>query len=130
MIERTSDKRVFTSERKVFFFILIAIVAVLFFSTVVMLLWNNILAEVLNISTITFGQALGILILSKILFGGWRGGWGGGRHHWKNRMQQKWSSMTPAEREKFKEQWQKRCGPWGSSFDKKDTPTTNTSDLT
>jgi hypothetical protein len=115
--------------KKVLFFIVIAAAAIIVFGGLVMLLWNNILAEVLNISTITFGQALGILLLSKILFGGWRGGWGGGRHHWKNKMREKWSGMTPEEREKFKEQWQKRCGSWGSPFNKRETTSPNASDL-
>jgi Ca2+/H+ antiporter, TMEM165/GDT1 family len=108
--------------RKVLVFILIAVVAIILFGTIVMWLWNNVLAVVLNIPVITFGQALGILVLSKILFGGWRGGgWGGGRHHWKNRMREKWSAMTPEEREKFKEQWQRRCGPWRTTFNQPET---------
>ena len=93
-------------------FLLIAVAAVVLFSGAVMLLWNNILAGVLKISTITFPQALGILVLSKILFGGFRGGWGGNRHRWGHGMSEKWAAMTPEERIKFKEQWQKRCGPW------------------
>jgi Ca2+/H+ antiporter, TMEM165/GDT1 family len=105
-------KRGFWAKRIVFF-ILIAAVAILVFGSAVMLLWNNILAPVLNISTISFAQALGILILSKILFGGFRGGWGHRRHQWKQGMMQKWNTMTPVEREKFKEEWQKRCGGWG-----------------
>jgi hypothetical protein len=99
--------------RRIAVFILLAIVAVLVFSGVVMLLWNNVLAQVTNVSTITFVQALGILVLSKILFGGFRGGWGGRRYYWKQRMTQKWNNMTPEEREKFKQEWQKRCGGWG-----------------
>ncbi len=99
--------------RRILFFILIGALAIFVFSSVVMLLWNNILAPVLNISTITFVQALGILVLSKILFGGFRGGWGPRRHYWKQRMMQKWNTMTPDEREKFKQEWQKRCGGWG-----------------
>ena len=115
--------------KKVLFFIVIAAAAIIIFGGAVMLLWNNILAGVLNISTITFGQALGILLLAKILFGGWRGGWGGNRHHWKNKMREKGSAMTPEEREKFKEQWQKRCGTWGGTFSRRETPASNTSDL-
>ncbi|HEV8286762.1 MAG TPA: hypothetical protein VGQ09_20775 [Chitinophagaceae bacterium] len=99
--------------RRILFFILFGAFAIFVFGTVVMLLWNNILAPVINISTITFWQALGILVLSKILFGGFRGGWGSRRHYWKQRMMQKWSNMTPEEREKLKQEWQRRCGSWG-----------------
>jgi hypothetical protein len=99
--------------RRVFVFILIGVVAILVFGEVVMLLWNNVLAAATNVHTITFLQALGLLVLSKILFGGFRGGWGPRRSYWKNRMQQKWNNMTPDEREKFKQEWQRRCGKWG-----------------
>ena len=99
--------------RRIAAFILLAVVAILVFGGVVMLLWNNVLAQVTNVSTITFVQALGILVLSKILFGGFRGAWGGRRYYWKQRMTQKWNNMTPEEREKFKQEWQKRCGGWG-----------------
>jgi len=98
---------------RILFFILIAAVAILVFGGVVMLLWNNVLATVTNVHTITFVQALGILVLSKILFGGFRGGWGPRRYYWKQRMAQKWNNMTPEEREKFKQEWQRRCGGWG-----------------
>ena len=99
--------------RRIFLMILIGAVALLIFGGVVMLLWNNVLAQVVPISVITFWQALGILALSKILFGGFRGGWGSRPHYWKQGMMQKWNSMTPEEREKFKPQWQQRCGKWG-----------------
>jgi len=98
---------------RIIFFILIAAIAVIVFGGLVMLLWNNVLAQVTNVSPITFVQALGILVLSKILFGGLRGGWGPRRYYWKQRMMQKWNNMTPEEREKFKQEWQRRCGSWG-----------------
>ncbi|HEY0433188.1 MAG TPA: hypothetical protein VGC95_04915 [Chitinophagaceae bacterium] len=98
--------------RRVFLFILFAACAIVVFGGIVMLLWNNVLVPVLAIHTITFWQALGILALSKILFGGFRGAWSGKRNYWKQRMQQKWSSMTPDEKERFKQEWQKRCGGW------------------
>ena len=56
------------------FAILAGLAGVAAFSGIVMLLWNGVLHTVLNIGTITFLQAAGILLLSKILFGGFRGG--------------------------------------------------------
>ena len=86
----------------------IAIAALLSF--VVMELWNHLLPEVVGARTITFWQALGLLILSKILFGGFRRGgppaWG-----WKRRMAERWEKMTPEEREKFRAGWG-HCGHW------------------
>jgi len=85
---------------------------------VVMSLWNNVLVTVLNVTSINFWQAIGLLILSKILFGGFRGGWRGGRGgHWKKEWQEKWEAkmqnMTPEEREKIKQEWRNRCRVWG-----------------
>ena len=91
------------------------IVATILFSVIVMSLWNAILPVVLGVKAITLTQALGILILSKILFGGFgHRRWGGGRHQqWRN-MQNKFANMTPEEREKFKGEWRNRCGNrWG-----------------
>lgn len=88
----------------IFFFLLV--VAALSF--IVMLLWNSILPDAVNAGTINFWQALGLLVLGKILFGGF-GGWRNKRHHWRERMQEKWQHMTPEEREKFKEHLQARC---------------------
>ena len=90
-------------------------IAILVFGLVVMSLWNNILTVVTGVKAITFLQALGILVLSKILFGGFAGGgrWRGSQA-WKEKMKQRWDKMTPEEREKFKTEWRNRCGGrWG-----------------
>ena len=96
--------------KKGLMFLTFFIAAVLLFGAVVMGLWNAILPAVLGVKAITFVQALGILILSKILFAGFgRRGWHGGRQ-WRHNIQEKWSGMTPEEREKFKAEWKNRCG--------------------
>lgn len=79
---------------------------------VVMALWNAILPAVLGVKTITFLQALGILLLSKILFGGFKGGapFTRSRQAWKMKMQEKFGNMTPEQKEKFKAEWKTRCG--------------------
>ena len=98
--------------KKGLMFLVFFIAAVLLFGAIVMGLWNAILPPVLGVKPITFIQALGILLLSKILFGGFgRRGWHKGRHQqWRHSMQEKWSNMTPEEREKFKAEWRNRCG--------------------
>jgi len=92
------------------------IAAVIVFGAIVMGLWNAILPNVIGVKAITFFQALGILLLSKILFGGFghRGSWNGrGRNQWKKRMQEKLATMSPEDKEKFKQEWRRRCGrPW------------------
>lgn len=86
-------------------------IAVLLFGWLVMALWNAILPAVLGVKTITFLQALGILVLSKILFGGFGGGrrWRGSPA-WREKMKKRWDNMTPEEREQFKAGWKNRCG--------------------
>ncbi|MEO6670716.1 MAG: hypothetical protein ABIN36_14640 [Ferruginibacter sp.] len=94
---------------KIFFIVIIAFLA---FSAAVMWLWNAILPEIIGVKSISFIQALGILLLSKILFGGFRGG-GAWTAHRRSRwleMQEKKAAMTPEEREKFKSEWKSRCG--------------------
>ncbi len=81
-------------------------------SLAVMYLWNYTLAVVLHISTINFWQAAGLLLLSKILFGGFGGKNPGWQRHWKNDLQGKWQKMNPEEREKFKQEWKNKCRSW------------------
>jgi Ca2+/H+ antiporter, TMEM165/GDT1 family len=98
-----------------FMIVVFGVAAIALFSFIVMSLWNSILPGVIHVGTITFWQAAGILLLGKILFGGFPGGRGGwGRHpRWRGKMMEKWQNMTPEEREKFKQQWRERCGHWG-----------------
>ncbi|HMC99291.1 MAG TPA: hypothetical protein VKH37_04030, partial [Ferruginibacter sp.] len=58
-----------------------------------------------------------IFALSKILFGFNKGWGGGGRGRWGRRMDQKWNNMSPEEREKFREKWNRHCGKWGRQTD-------------
>ncbi|MDP2335490.1 MAG: hypothetical protein Q8N05_03365 [Bacteroidota bacterium] len=89
-------------------FIPIAIVAgVYLFGNLVMFLWNSILPAVFGFGTITFWQALGLLVLSKILFGGFSGHHG--RRHSCHHRGDQWRHLTPEEKEKMKEEWRSRC---------------------
>lgn len=92
-------------------FILFAIVAALVLSFVAMHLWNWLMPPLFGLRLISFSQALGLLVLSRLLLGGFRGHWGGGMH-WRGRMMERWSQMTPEEREKFRSGLQGRCGPF------------------
>ena len=76
--------------------------ALALFSFVVMALWNAVLPAVTGLHAITFIQALGLLVLSRILFGGLRG-WGRRGGHWRARMHARWQQMTPEERERFRD---------------------------
>ncbi|MBK8565194.1 MAG: hypothetical protein IPN76_18095 [Saprospiraceae bacterium] len=99
----------FMPRRKKFVFIPFAIVGfVLLVGWVVMLLWNAILPKVVTgVSALTYWQAVGLLVLSKILFSGFKGGGpqGPGKLHFR----EKWRNMSEDERVKFKEAWRERC---------------------
>ncbi len=79
-------------------------------SAIVMLLWNAIVPALFTtVPAINYLQALGLLVLCRILFGGLRGhgGWRGRLHghrhghgHGHERWA-KWQAMTPEEREQF-----------------------------
>ena len=100
--------------RRVIGFILIAIFGVLLFGNIVMWLWNALMPVIFHLPIITFPQALGLLVLSKILFSSFRGG-GPGRFGGR-RIREKWMDMTPEEREKFKQEWGHRhFGRFGES---------------
>ena len=82
----------------------------LLFAFIVMGLWNALLPAVLGVNTITFIQALSILLLSKILFGGFRRGSSERGRQWKMKFQEKMASMTLEEKEKFQSEWKNRFG--------------------
>ncbi|WP_038489097.1 hypothetical protein [Janthinobacterium agaricidamnosum] len=74
----------------------------------VMLLWNAVVPGVFaGSNTIDYWHALGLLLLCRILFGGFRGhgGWNQ-RHHW-----QRWQAMTEEEREQFRKNMASVCQP-------------------
>lgn len=77
-------------------------------------LWNGVLADVLGVKTITYWQALGLLVLSKILFGGFPCGgrkFGGrGRDHLL--AHKHWESLEPEQRERLREEMRHRFGDW------------------
>ncbi|WP_410013627.1 hypothetical protein [Sodalis sp. C49] len=92
--------------------LVMAVVAILAVTTLVMLLWNALLPVIFGVKSIGFFQALGLLILCKILFGGF-----GGRGMFGRRgqeMRARWMAMSPEEREAFIKQrgMGHRQGPW------------------
>jgi hypothetical protein len=90
-------------------FALIAVAALAALGALVMALWNALLPGLFGWPVLGFWQALGLMLLSRLLLGGWRGGWGhrGGMHGpWGHR----WSQMTDEERAKFRDSMRQRFG--------------------
>jgi len=77
---------------------------------VVMHLWNWLLPALFGWRQITFWQALGLLVLCRILFGGFGGGNSDGSKFRRRRTEQ-WEAMTPEERDGFRQRMRTRCGP-------------------
>jgi len=100
-------KKIFYKMPRAARFIFIPIMAAAFLSLVslvVMLLWNNLLPQIIHVEAINFWQAAGIFILCKLLFGfGRMGGFGRDKMDFKNRMAERVKTMTPEERERFKD---------------------------
>ncbi|HTS76699.1 MAG TPA: hypothetical protein VMG40_10875 [Bryobacteraceae bacterium] len=115
------------TRRKLFKFAPFAIVGIAALiaigGAIVMGLWNALLPPLFGWPTVTFWQALGILVLARILFGSHN--FRGPRvrrsmmEHMKDQMSdrmffERWSRMTPEERERFRgglrEDVRARCG--------------------
>lgn len=89
-------------------FLLIPIVIFFTIGLIVMLLWNYLMPVIFGFKVITYIQALGLFLLSRILFGGI--GFGNKKPPFANsRFREKMMNMTPEERQQFKEQWKARC---------------------
>ena len=73
---------------------------------VVMHLWNWLLPPLFGWKTLGFWQALGLLVLCRVLFGGLGGHGRGPKRHWQGRCKK----MTPEEREKFRQQMREWSG--------------------
>jgi hypothetical protein len=109
-------------------FVFIPIMAAAFLSLVsllVMLLWNNLLPQIIHVEPVNFWQAAGIFILCKLLFGfGRMGGFGRDKMHFKQRLAERVKTMTPEERERFKERLGNRRFDWCEGMRKGDNKNT------
>jgi hypothetical protein len=76
---------------------------------VVRQLWNWLLPNLFGFHQINFWQALGLLALCRILFGGF-GFHGRSRSHVGRRMRENWQHMTPEEREQFRQRIRTKWG--------------------
>jgi hypothetical protein len=120
-------------KRKWIFFKILKVIAIVLiagslFTLLLMSIWNAVIPDIFHgAPIITFWQALGLLVLSRILFGGRWGKPGWARHHhgdgppwkghWRQHLHNKWTNMTPEERDKWREHIKRRCGKWGMNLE-------------
>jgi hypothetical protein len=89
--------------------LLIVVLAISAFGYAVMSLWNWVVPPVTGWHALNFAQAIALLVLSRILFGGFRRhGW-----RWRHHLRERWEHMTPSERERFRASYGDRCGGRG-----------------
>jgi hypothetical protein len=99
--------------KKLIFIAPLAILGILLFifigGEIVLHLWNWLLPPLFGWRLITFWQALGLLVLCRILFGGlgWRGS---GHSSFRHRIDERCKQMTPEEREQFRQRMRERFG--------------------
>jgi hypothetical protein len=93
-------------------FALMGVTAAAAFNFLFMSLWNWVTPAVFGWRAIDFWQSLGLLVLSRILFGGFRRG-PGSSMRWRRRMFERWERMTPEERERFRRGMRGGCGSFG-----------------
>jgi uncharacterized membrane protein len=76
---------------------------------IVKVLWNWLAPSLFGLKLITFWQALGLLVLCRILFGGF-GMSGNASRRSRRQMFERWEQMTPEERERFRQRLYGRAG--------------------
>ena len=93
---------------------------------VVKLLWNSLAPPLFGLPLLSFWQALGMLALCRILFGGFGFHGGGSQQHHRGRIAERmaeraadrmadrfaerWQNMSPEERERVRQRVRERCG--------------------
>jgi hypothetical protein len=95
-------------------FMVLGLLALTLIGFVTMSLWNWLVPDLFHGPVINFWQALGLLLLSKILFWSF-----GGKSHsshnngpWKYYWRNKWSNMTPDDKERFKQKMKEKWCNW------------------
>ena len=113
----------FSFFRNSFVFVILWLVVAAGIGAIVMLLWNWLMPVIFGLPALSLWQALGLLVLMRILFGsfgfGRRGGRPGGgmpgmSGRGMNPVREKWMKMTPEQRKEFINKRKKMgFGPWG-----------------
>jgi len=109
-------------KKRLLFIAPLAILGMLLFiavgGAIVSHLWNWLLPQLFGWPRITFWQALGLLALCRILFGG--GFHGSSRSNFRRRMEERYEHITPEERERFRQWMRERSGFGPSTVESKE----------
>jgi len=111
--------------------VVFGVLAIIAFGFGTMWLWNWLVPTLFNGPIITFWQTVGLILLSKILFSGFGGKSHGHRNgggygaQWKRRFVEKVSSLSPEEREAFKQKMKDKWCRWDENTSTKDSASSN-----
>jgi hypothetical protein len=100
-------------KKRWYLFVPLIAVAFVAFGFFTMHLWNWLMPLLFHLPEVTFWQTIGLMILSRLILGGFGGHHGRAHGHCRQRMHEKWENMTPEEREKFRENIHMYRGHWG-----------------
>jgi hypothetical protein len=101
-------------KRRFFLFPVFFILIFFILAAVIRGLWNAVLVDVVGVKPVSLWQAMGLLILSRLLVGGFKfgppgnrppfGGHASGGPNWR----EKWRNMSEEDRVRFREEWKRR----------------------
>lgn len=118
--------RDFAYKQRKFFIAPMILAALALFSALVMVLWNALLPDLFSFPAIRFWQAVGLLVLCRVLFGFGRFHGHGGHHStWRNNLREKVSKMTPEERKEFFKKMHSMRHSWHREFAAENASTDN-----
>jgi len=75
---------------------------------VVMTIWNAILPDVIGVTEVNYWQMLGIIFLSRLLFGASKFGNNKHKRNRRKHFKDKFMNMSDEEKENFKSEWKSR----------------------
>jgi hypothetical protein len=113
--------------------IIIFLALIAAFSFIAMLLWNKLMPEIFGLTVLNYYQAIGLVILSRILLGGLGSRFHGCKHCFKRRcvedeekffdrrnaLREKWLNMSDEIREKFMRSY-RGFNHWADFFEKEE----------
>lgn len=98
---REKQNRKFPFFRNPFVFVVLWLVLAVAIGGIIMLLWNWLMPVIFGLPVLSLWQALGLFVLTRILFGSFGFGGRGMPGRGKNPVQDKWMKMTPEQRKEF-----------------------------
>ncbi|HLT79968.1 MAG TPA: hypothetical protein VKZ86_03010 [Cyclobacteriaceae bacterium] len=96
---------------RIFLWVLFGLLMLALLTFLTQQLWNWLVPDLFGGPVVTFWQALGLLVLSKILLGGFGKGGHRGSHSWKMKFREKFGHLSPEEREALKQRIRQKWCP-------------------